>query len=131
MGKQDILNGEPVTADMMAGYHSTVDRHFKRQGNKRALTIPKGYITLKRIQQKTSLDITDEMTDSQRKINTLATALQGMDPADPDRKTIIQEMMELGGTSPASFNAGNAAPVQPQTTATPKVQSVLPDAQKV
>jgi len=58
-----------------------------------------GYITLAKIKQKVRFNITDEMQDTQRRLNSLATALQALAPGDPERTPIIQEMMEISGTS--------------------------------
>lgn len=128
-----ILSDKLVTPDMQAQFQAEITQHLQSQGNHRVLQIPKDYITLKRIQEKTRFDITNEMEDSQRRLNALATALGAMAPGDPERLALIQEMMEIGGISPAAFGAGSTAPAAaaaPNMAAIPKVNAVLPDAQK-
>ena len=59
------------------------------------------------------------MQDTQRRLNSLATALQALAPGDPERTPIIQEMMEISGTSPVTFNSGGGAPAPAQPTSQP------------
>ncbi len=99
----------------------------------RSVLIPKGYITLAKIKQKIRFNITDEMSDSQRELNGLATTLQSLAPGDPERTAIIQRMMELSGSAPASYPApANApAPVATPTPAKPtRVNQALPAGQQ-
>lgn len=102
-----------------------------KRGSERSLFIPKGYITMKRVREKVRFNITDEMQDDQRRLNGLATTLASLAPEDPQRASIIQEMMETVGISPTSFpvaGGGNSAPKPPKESA---VQAVLPEGQKV
>lgn len=103
----------------------------KRSRDKRTLKIPKGYITMERIKQKVRFDITNEMSDDQRRLNALATTLQALPPGDPQRAPIIQEMMEISGISAASFPVTSAAaPVQTASRSSmSKVGEVLPEGQ--
>ena len=78
-------------------------------------------------------DITDEMHDTQRELNSLATTLQSMAPTDPGRTAIIQQMMEISGSSPASYSLGApaAAPTAtPSPTKPTKVNQALPVGQQ-
>lgn len=120
------INKDAFAADMQD--------HLSKNGRKRTLYVPKGYITLAKVNQKVRFDITDEMHDSQRELNSLATTLQSMAPTDPQRTAIIEQMMEISGTSPASYSIGQSAAPQaaPQsTTAAPtKVNQALPVGQQ-
>jgi len=75
-----------------------------------------------RDQAESPLNITDEMQDTQRRLNSLATALQALAPGDPERTPIIQEMIgDFRYNPPQRFNTGGSAPAQPtaQPAATP------------
>jgi hypothetical protein len=121
---------QPGEMDILKGTHR---EHLRKTGNQRTLKVPKGFITLAKIKQKMRFDITDEMLDDQRKLNALASTLAAMSPDDPQRTSIIQEMMEISGLSAATFPM-SSAPVQ--ATAAPrskmsKVGEVLPQGQQV
>ena len=105
---------------------------LRKSGTSRTLKIPGGFITMERIREKCRFNITNEMSDDQRKLNALATTLQSLPPGDPQRAAIIQEMMEIAGVSPASFPVSSApAPVQaPSRSSTSKVGEVLPEGQR-
>jgi hypothetical protein len=131
----DVLTlppGQHVTPEMQAAYHAEVDAMHKNAGNKRSLYIPDGFITLKKIKDKVRFDITDEMNDDQRRLNALATTLGALEPTDPQRAAIIEEMMEISGISSATFpvSAGGAVTPAPQPTNT-RTNQVLPEGQKV
>ncbi|TQF41172.1 hypothetical protein UNPF46_08610 [Bradyrhizobium sp. UNPF46] len=128
----DVLAGTLVTPDMHAAYHAEVDAMHGKAGNKRTIYIPDGFITLKKIDEKVRFDITDEMADDQRRLNALATTLGALDPADPQRAAIIEEMMEVSGISAATFPISSGGAKTP-TTSTPtntRTQQVLPEGQK-
>jgi len=104
----------------------------------RTLQIPKGYITIEKIQKKLRFDITGEMSDSQRELNALATRLQSLPPEDPARREIINQMGEIAGISSATLGA-EAVPQQqpqgaggnvPQAQAPNKIQVALPNGQR-
>jgi hypothetical protein len=132
-----VLSDTLVTPEMQAGFRAEADAKLQRQGSNRTLKIPKGYITLERIQKKVRFDITNEMEDSQRRLNALATTLSQMEPTDPERRPIIQEMMEVAGISAASFGVGSTAPPTAPNVGTPspltpsRVTAVLPEGQQV
>lgn len=119
--------------DRMA-IESVVQSQLDKQGNKRTLKVPKGFITIEKIQKKVRFDITDEMMDDQRRLNALAAALGQLPPGDPQRSALVQEMMEISGISGATFTMNTAAPAgapspmqsQPNT----RVNDVLPAGQK-
>jgi hypothetical protein len=116
---------------LMMGAH--IQDQLNKDGKKRTLHVPKGFITLDRIKTKTRFDITDEMMDDQRRINALATALGQLPPGDPQRSALIAEMMEISGVSAASFSVNGApgAPVTPTNSApTSRTNEVLPAGQK-
>lgn len=121
-------NGFPDKAAFAAEMQTKLDK----QGNKRTLYVPTGWITLAKVKQKLRFDITDEMSDDQRRINTLATALGQLPPGDPQRSAIVAEMMEIGGVSSASFqvNAAAPAPTQVKSTTPTRTNDVLPAGQK-
>jgi len=108
-----------------------VSDQLKKQGSKRTLRIPKGYITLDRIKKKVRFDITDEMSDDQRELNALSTTLAALAPNDPARARIIAQMMEVMGLSAASYPMGTTPtePTKPQGKNT-RVNSVLPEGQQ-
>jgi len=127
-------NGKLFTNDSKTAMEAGIQDGLDRQGNKRTLKIPKGYITMERIKQKIRFDITDEMSDGQRRLNTLAVALAQLPPGDPTRVPIIQEMLEIGGVSAASFQVGAGAPaapvVAPKLAQPTNVEKVLPVGQQ-
>lgn len=110
-----------------------VQDQLNKDGKKRTLHVPKGFITLARIKQKVRFDITDEMMDDQRRINALATALGQLPPGDPQRSALVAEMMEISGVSAASFPVSGAPGQQAAVpaTATSRTNAVLPEGQKV
>lgn len=113
---------------------AAVQTQLDKKGKNRTLKIPSGLITLAKIKQKMRFDITDEMSDDQRRLNALATALGQLPAGDPARGPLVQEMMEISGVSAASFPiTGKApAPIAPAKTKTPsRVQEVLPQGQQV
>jgi len=112
---------------------TAVQQQLEKQGANRTLKIPKGFITLAKIKQKMRFDITDEMSDDQRRLNALATALGQLAPADPARGPIVQEMMEITGISAASFPViGQGTAATPAKTKAPsRVEEVLPKGQQV
>jgi hypothetical protein len=120
----------PISKEIFA---SQKQQELSQRGNKRDLYIPKGYITLAKVKEKIRFNITDEMQDSQRELNGLASTLQSLAPTDPERTGIIQRMMELSGSSPASHPIGAAAPA-PTATPTPaaptRVKQALPVGQQ-
>jgi hypothetical protein len=130
----DILTlppGQHVTSEMHAGYHAEVDAKLAKDGNNRTLHIPTGYITLKKIKEKVRFDITDEMSDDQRRLNSLATILAALDPMDPQRVPIIEEMMEVSGLSAATFPLSSAQPIaQAPKPAVSNINKVLPAGQQ-
>jgi len=120
----------PISKEVFA---SQKQQELSQRGNKRDLYIPKGYITLAKVKQKIRFNITDEMQDSQRELNGLATTLQSLAPGDPERTGIIQRMMELSGSAPASYPApSNAAPTPTaaQSAAPTRVTQALPAGQQ-
>jgi hypothetical protein len=127
-----ILSGNLVTPDIHEAFHAEVDAMHKNAGSKRSLSIPDDFITLKKIKEKVRFDITDEMSDDQRRLNALATTLGALEPTDPQRGPLIEEMMEISGISSATFPiaAGGAAAPAPQPTNT-RTNQVLPEGQKV
>lgn len=104
------LSEPSVTKEELDTVASETQEQLDKQGSEREIFIPKGYITMEKINKKVRIDITDEMTDSQRKLNALAVLLQSMTPDDPERSEIIKEMMELSGLSGATFAIGGAVP---------------------
>jgi hypothetical protein len=131
--KKLTLAGHMVLPEHKAGFALDMQTALQKNGDKRTLKIPKGYITLAKVKQKVRFDITDEMFDSQRQLNSLATTLQGLAPGDPERTPIIQQMMEISGTSPASYSIGNAPPAPaaaPGPTTTTRVKQALPVGQQ-
>lgn len=110
-----------------------VQEQLDKNGSNRTLKIPKGYITLAKIKQKVRFDITDEMSDDQRRLNALATALGQLPAGDPARGPIIQEMMEISGISAASFPITGQAQTTPapKTRAPSRVEEVLPEGQQI
>lgn len=111
---------------------------FLAENKERAVEIPKGYFTVEKVKTKLRFNITDEMEDSQKKLNTLAVALQNLPANAPERTAIVQEMMQIGGSSPITFGVGSSAPTQsagsvdPRTVAAQpsKVEAVLPAGQR-
>lgn len=118
-------------ADKMS-VEANVQAALSKQGSNRTLYIPEGYITLERVKEKVRFDITDEMSDDQRRINAIATALGNLPQGDPQRSALVSEMMEISGISSASFpvnaSAPSAAPVKSNTST--KVADVLPAGQQ-
>jgi hypothetical protein len=108
--RESILSGKVMLPEHKAALALDKQMELQKNGAKRTLYIPKGFITLAKVKQKVRFDITDEMHDNQRELNSLATTLQSMAPTDPGRTAIIQQMMEISGSSPASYSLGAAAP---------------------
>jgi hypothetical protein len=132
----DVLTlppGQHVTPEMQAAYHAEVDAMHKNHGNKRTLYIPDDYITLKKIKEKVRFDITDEMSDDQRRLNALAAALAQLPVGAPERGPIVAEMMETGGISAASFpvSSGGGTPTTTPTPTNTRTNQVLPEGQKL
>jgi hypothetical protein len=124
----------PLSGADIQSYRDQKRAELSKSGNKRTLFIPKGYITLERINKKVRFDITDEMFDDQRQLNALAVTLQGMAPNDPARAGVIAQMMEIQGLSSATYPVAQASPQTPSAPA-PKAQnkninSVLPEGQQ-
>jgi hypothetical protein len=120
----------PISKEVFA---SQKQQGLSQRGNKRDLYVPKGYITLAKVKQKLRFNITDEMQDSQRELNGLATTLQSLAPGDPERTAIIQRMMELSGSAPASYPAPALAPAPaatPSPTKPTRVNQALPAGQQ-
>lgn len=106
---------------------------MKEGGNNRELFIPAGYLTPEKINKKTYFNITGELTDDQKKVNLLMSVLQTLPPGDPGRIEIISELMNLGGTSPASYNLGipaEAGTAPKQTATAQMLQAALPQGQQ-
>lgn len=80
----------------------------------REIKIPKGYITMEKIKTKLIFDLTDEMVDSQRKLNALTMLLQSMSPQDPERTEVIKEIIEISGLSAVTFSVGSIAQPPPE-----------------
>lgn len=130
--KADVLSDTLVTPDMQAAYDAMIRENLGKTGNKRTLTIPESYITLKKIKQKVRFDITDEMFDDQRRLNALATTLAALAPEDPQRVALIEEMMEISGISAATFAISAAQPAAQSSQPAPnRTNQVLPEGQKV
>jgi hypothetical protein len=127
---QPMLPAGGISKD---GFAAQKQLELSKRGKKRDLFIPKGYITLAKIRSKMRFNITDEMSDSQRELNGLATTLQALAPGDPERGPIIRRMMELSGSAPASYPSPANAPA---ATATPspvkptRVNQALPAGQQ-
>lgn len=124
--------GKIFTQADKAAVEADVQAELDKQGSQRTLYIPKGFITLEKVKQKVRFDITDEMTDDQRRLNSIATALGQLPPGDPQRSALVAEMMEISGTSPASFpvNATAPSPTPVKNTTPTKVEQVLPVGQQ-
>jgi hypothetical protein len=120
------------TGDDKLAVEDAVQQQLDRKGNERTLHIPKGYLTLERVKEKVRFDITDEMSDDQRRLNAIATALGQLPPGDTQRSALVQEMMEMSGLSSASFPVNAVAPSpQPVKSGTPtRVNDVLPAGQQ-
>lgn len=130
--RESILSGKPFYPADKLGVELGVQAELDKNGNKRTLKIPKGFITLDKVKKKVRFDITDEMMDDQRRLNALATALGQLPPGDPQRSALVQEMMEISGVSAASFPVSAAAPspaAPPQSKPT-RVNEVLPAGQQ-
>jgi hypothetical protein len=128
----NIGKGQLFTNDHKMAVEAGVQAELDKQGTKRTLTIPKGYITLQRVKQKVRFDITDEMTDDQRRLNAIAVALQNLPTGDPQRSALVAEMMEFGGLSSASFpvNAADAPAAPTKPTSPTRTREVLPAGQQ-
>lgn len=135
-----ITAQEDITPDMVVSLDAQIEETLQ-SGTERTLDIPAGYITMDKVRTKLRFNITDEMEDSQRKLNALAIALQNTAPNDPQRQTIVNEIMEIGGVSPATYgsvpqNINEVTPtgkgVTPQTIAAEpsKISAVLPEGQQ-
>lgn len=129
----------PLTSPLMpegfpdqGAYAAEIQDHLNKQGNKRTLHIPKGYITLEKIKTKVRFDITDEMSDDQRRLNAIAGALAQLPPGDPQRSPLVAEAMEISGISAASFpvNAAASAPGNPSKPKPTRTNDVLPAGQQ-
>ena len=127
-----ILNEEELTPEGVEDFSLQLDDELALKQGERTIKIPKEYITMDKIEKKLRFDITDEMSDSQRELNALATRLQSLPPEDPARMQIINQMGELAGISPGSFGGQATQPVKPQgVTAQPsKVEQVVPEGQR-
>ena len=123
-----MLKGGLVTLELKEEFKA----NLRKQGDTRTLTVPPGYITMKKIKQKLRFDITDEMKDDQRHLNALAMTLSTLAPDDPARAAIIAEMMEITGLSAATFPIGKATekPTMPKGNSS-TINDVLPEGQKV
>ena len=132
--KENTLSGKLFTQDDKEAVELSVQQELDKQGNKRKLFIPKGWITLDKVKQKTRFDITDEMSDDQRRLNAIATALGNLPPGDPARVPLVEEMMEYSGLSPATFgispSASPAPASKPRAAKPTRVQEVLPAGQQ-
>jgi hypothetical protein len=134
-----IQSEDEITPEAIAGIQVGVEDVLSTR-NDRTIEIPAGYITVDKVRTKVRFNITDEMEDSQRKLNALAVALQNLPQGDPQRSVIVNEMMEISGISPTTFGASPApaqgAPqaqgVDPRTVAAQpsKIESVLPAGQR-
>jgi hypothetical protein len=132
VARESILSGQMFTGDDKLAVEDAVQQQLDRKGNERTLHIPKGYLTLERVKEKVRFDITDEMSDDQRRLNAIATALGQLPPGDTQRSALVQEMMEMSGLSSASFPVNAVAPSpQPVKSGTPtRVNDVLPAGQQ-
>lgn len=134
-----IQSEEEITPEAILGISAGVEESLSLR-NDRTIEIPAGYITIDKVRTKVRFNITDEMEDSQRKLNALAVALQNLPQGDPQRTTIVNEMMEISGISPTTFGSSpspiqatpQAQGVNPRTVAAQpsKVEAVLPAGQK-
>lgn len=132
--KRMILSGETVTPEIEQNLRS----RLKKQGNERKLDVPEGWLKVEDVRKKVRFDITDEMSDDQSRLNSLSVVLQTLPPDDPSRREIIEEMMELMGTSPASFMVdapsgpqGNVAELLNRGSASvERIRQALPEGQR-
>ncbi|MEA3429829.1 MAG: hypothetical protein U9R08_01000 [Nanoarchaeota archaeon] len=131
------MNGKgAITADDLSNIEEMKAKELEKQGSERKLTIPKEYITMEKITKKGFFNVTDEQTNGQRKLDALASQLQLLQPGDPQRQTLINEMMEVQGISSATFGVSGGATTgtvdtqgnQTQTQAT--IEQSLPQGQQ-
>lgn len=106
LGKSLFPNGFPSPQKIAAQKQSELDA----QGDTVTLFIPKGYITIKKIKEKMRFDITDEMSDTQKQIQTITNELMQLPPGDPARAGLMRQLLSLGDVSPASFPINDATP---------------------
>lgn len=145
-GIQDLIksDNEDITPEMVSGLDGQIEEVLAERPE-RSIEIPAGYVTADKVKKKVRFNLTDEMEDSQRKLNALAVALQNLPANDPQRSVLVNEMMELGGISPVTFGsagqpAQSAQPpqgqpaqgVDPRTVAAQpsRIDAVLPAGQR-
>lgn len=133
--KEKILSGQIVDDQFVMETMERTQKELDRYGDNRSVVIPKGYITMDKIEKKIRWDITDEQSDGARRLNALTTQLQVLAPEDPERKNVIAELMEIQGISPATFPGGGQGDIQPQKTNTTQterlIETSLPEGQRV
>lgn len=126
-----FIAGEEIDPDRVEQIRLETQSELAKQGKRRTITVPAGYITLEKIRAKTSTHITNEQDDAQTRINSLLATMQGLSPEDPARGAIVQQVMELSGISPATYpvlsggTPGNAAQV---SSVANNIDAVTPDA---
>lgn len=101
--KEKVLEGELVTEEFKQQLDLDIDSLITKHGKSRKVRIPKGYITMDKIRKKITWEITDEQTDQQRRLNAITTVLPLLQPNDPQRLQLIDELMQIQGVSPSSF----------------------------
>lgn len=131
---EQLGTNEPATTEGLLGVENKTIKDLDKRGNERDIHIPTGFITLKDVKTKGRFDITDEQSDGQRRLNTIAYQLQLLQPGDIQRQGLIDEMMEVQGLSAASFgmenSTGQATPQQQPTQTQNTLNQVLPQGQQ-
>lgn len=125
-----VLNGELVTPEKQNQISDVLNKKNILAGKQRTLKIPKGYITMDKIKKKIVIDITGEMGDEQKKINSITAVLQTLAPDDPKRMDLITELMELSDINSYGIKSAPDAPKQISQGGTAKtLEQALPAGQ--
>jgi len=107
----------------------------RKKGMRRSVFIPKGFINMKDVKKKVRIIASSEQDDVQERIDELLSTMERMDPGDPSRVAMQQEIMELSGVSPAQFlpqtaNGAKGGASQRSKPITEEVKEVLPEGQQ-
>lgn len=126
-----MLNGFLLPEELLAKKAELEARQAKK-GDRRSVHVPQGYITMDKINTKMRWHITSDTDDVQTKINNLVSQMSSLDPQDPARMMMMNEVMELSGQSPAQFRpqSSTGTPQLPGgSNLENQLDSVTPEAQ--
>lgn len=125
------LSKSVLTLDKVDEKIAELQEKQQKKGMRRSVFVPKGFFTLEDIQKKIRTVISSEQDDTQERIDELLGTMERMDPGDPSRVAMQQEIMELSGVSPVTFTtqsaSGSAKAAPTDKGATQDVAEVMPE----